>query len=288
MTTWRSRRETRRQQAIAAARREQLDHLLAQGDEQHSPTISNVPNQEHSRRDKIRGPVGKAFLWCTITTLAIISGLLFGGPLFGDPWRPVPLLFAASVAVISVGESARHMRKLGAIDQTWIGAVSVLLLSVFFLGAHGQVVVEGKPYWRNSTTAQSYELALEMRADLYVLQENQSLLFYPPEQARGLIPLLKGAAQQADQLVIRWNPATAPKDLPLPGFLMVYERMNVSADYQRKALVGYAAYLDQPDVRLAEEVETARALAEQSYLEAARELGVILEPLGITLSESVD
>jgi hypothetical protein len=232
--------------------------------------------------------VGSTLAWCLVTTVAAIAGLLYGGPLFGQDWRLVPLLVAASVVVLAGAETIRHMRRLRAIDQTWTSAIAVLLIAVFLLGAQGQVVVDGKPYWRNSTTAKSYELALTIRNDLYLLQENQSLLFYPPEQARGLMPLLKGAAAQAEQLASRWNPATAPEDIPLPGFLVVYERLNVSADLQRQALLGYAAYLNQPDARLAEEVEKTRALAELSYLQAAGELGAILEPLGIDLSKSGD
>lgn len=283
-----SRREAERQRLLAAARREQHERLLRTGD----GTVPNTPNapwhgelSPHAPRYERSGDPLPALLWLLGTTFSLIGGLLFGGPMFGETWRPVPLLLASSIFVITGAEALRRLRTLRDLDQIWTLSVSFLLIVVFVLGAQGQVVIDGRPYWKYSTTATAYKLAVEVRDDLYLLQENQSLLSYPPEQARGLLPLYTAAAQQAEQVAVRWNPATAPTKLPTPGFLVVYERVNAAADLQRQALLGYAAYLQQPDARLASEVDAARARAEQTYLLAAAELGSAVKPLGIDLSK---
>ena len=282
-----SRRDADQQRLHAAARREHLDQLLRDGQSGTSDPQSQDIRQANpiSRPPQPSEGVAKALLWVLGATGSVIAGLLYGGPLFGQTWRAVPLLLASSVFVIASAEALRQLRKLRSLDTIWMTALAVLTVGVFLLGVQGQVVVNGKPYWRNSDTAQAYQLAVAIRSDLYLLQENQSLLSYPPEQARGLLPLFTTAALQAEELAKRWNPATAPSDLPAPGFVVVYQKVNSAADLQRQALLGYAAYLQQPDTLLASEVDKARLQAEQMYLIAAGELAASVKPLGINLSE---
>ena len=280
------RRDANRQRLQASARRAELDRLLStDGKMDYSPP--NDPNSRESQpnESRIKKETARAFFAVLLSTASIIIGILYGGPVLGNDWDAVPLLLASSVFVVAIAESVRLLRRVSSIDQVWIPAIGILLIGVFGLGVQGQVVIDGKPYWRNSATAYAYKLAAEIRDDLYILQENQSLLSYPPEQARGLLALYGAAAGQAEELSIRWNPATAPSDLPVPGFLVVYERMNSAADQQRQALLGYAAYLQQPDARLAEEIDRSRVTAEQTYLFAATELANAVRPLGIELSK---
>jgi len=281
----RSRRDAERQRLQASARRAELDRLLSSSTQTPHPNQHVVPQQPQPGTPKANGGVSKALLAVLASSFAVIGGLLYGGPVLGRTWDPVPLLIASSVFVVMVAESVRLLRRVTPVARVLVSSVGILLIGVFVLGVQGQVVIDGKPYWRNSTTANAYTLAVEIRDDLYLLQENQSLLAYPPEQARGLLGLYGAAAKQAEELSIRWNPATAPTDLPTPGFLVVYERVNAAADQQRQALLGYAAYLQQPDSRLAEEVDRARATAEQTYLVAAAELANAVRPLGIELSK---
>lgn len=279
-----ARRDAERQRLQASARRAELDRLLSTDDTLDLPHGSNE-QQTQAREYKIKRGTAKTFFTVLLSTASVIGGILYGGPVLGNDWNAVPLLLASSFFVVSIAESLRLLRHASTIDQIWIPAVGILLLGVFGLGVQGQVVIEGKPYWRNSDTAHAFMIASEIRDDLYILQENQSLLSYPPEQARGLITLYGAAAGQAEELSKRWNPATAPSDLPVPGFLVVYERMNAAADQQRQALLGYAAYLQQPDARLAEEIDRSRGIAEQTYLLAATELANVVRPLGIDLSK---
>ena len=280
------RRDAERQRLHASDRRAELDRLLLNdGKIDYSLSTGPITQQPESRAPRYKRVTLRALLAVILSSSSIIGGILYGGPVLGNDWNIVPLLLALSVFVVAIAEFVRFLRRISTVDQVWISGVGILLVAVFCLGIQGQVVIEGKPYWRNSTTANAYNLAGEIRKDLYILQENQSLLSYPPEQARGLLSLYGAAAGQAEDLAIRWNPATAPSDLPLPGFLVVYERMNSAADQQRKALLGYADYLQQPDARLAEEIDKSRVNAEQTYLLAATELANIVRPLGIDLSK---
>ena len=283
------RRDANRQRLQASARRAELDRLLStDGKMNYSPPDDPNSRESQPNEYRIKKETARAFFAVLLSTASIIIGILYGGPVLGNDWNAVPLLLASSVFVVAIAESVRLLRRVSSIDQIWIPTTGILLIGVFGLGVQGQVVIEGKPYWRNSATAYAYKLAAEIRDDLYILQENQSLLSYPPEQARGLLALYGAAAGQAEELSIRWNPATAPSDLPVPGFLVVYERMNSAADQQRQALLGYAAYLQQPDARLAEEIDRSRVTAEQTYLLAATELANAVRPLGIELSKQED
>lgn len=272
---WQRRRVERHTRMIAAARRRQMEQLLESG-----PVTA--PRAAQPASDHRHGAA--ALTWTLGTSLAAMFGLGVGGPFFGGTWDPVPLLVAASLVVLGAGESYRHLRRAD-VKVRLTGVLLVLVVaSSFVMGVRGQVTVDDKPQWRYSRTAQANELALAIRSDLYVLQENQSLFSYPPEQARSMLAYYESAAAQAELIAARWNPATAPAELPLPGFLTVLERVNSAADQQRQALAGFAEYVRQPDPRLAERVQAAATAAEQNYLLAAQELARIVTPLGLELA----
>lgn len=276
VNNWQRRRAERRARMIAAARRRHLEQLLESGPYQSQPANATAPSRN-----------GRAVtvLWSGIFALTVAIGLGVGGPFFGTGWEPVPLLVAGALALLAGGESARRLSDSDLGTKLTALLVVVLTAVSFTLGIRGQVTIQERPQWRYSDAAEASQLAIAIRDDLYILQENQSLFSYPPEQARSMLAYYQSAARQAEMIATRWNPATAPNDLPLPGFLVVLEKVNSAADLQRQALVGYADYVRQPDVRLGEQVQATATAAEQNYLAAAQELARIVTPLGIELTD---
>lgn len=275
LENWQRRRAERRTLMIAAARRRQMEQLLETGPHQ-SATLNTNPSR-YKRSPAAHG-------WVLVAALSGAIGLGAGGPFFDGTWRPVPLLVAGSVVVLAAGEALRRLRGTSLLSRLLAGLVVIAVAISFGLGVHGQVTVEDRPQWRYSRSAQASELALAIRTDLYILQENQSLLSYPPEQARSMHAYYQSAVVQAEQIAARWNPATAPVELPTPGFLSVLEKVNTAADLQRQALAGYADYVRQPDARLGEQVQLTAAAAEENYLLAAQDLARVVTPLGIDLT----
>jgi hypothetical protein len=281
LDNWQRRRADRRARMIASARRRQMEQLLETGP--HTLPATKQPGL----RSTHASPGAKAgLIWVVVATLAAVVGLGSGGPFYGDAWDPVPLLVAASVTVLAGAESYRRLRESSAVLKLLAASVVVVFGASFVLGVQGQVTVQDRPQWRFSKTAEASELASAIRADLYVLQENQSLLSYPPEQARSMLAYYQSAAAQAEQIAARWNPATAPLELPVPGFVGVLEKVNSAADLQRQALAGYADFVRQPDARLGEQVQAMATAAEQNYLLAAQDLATVVTPLGIELTGS--
>jgi hypothetical protein len=273
-----SRKQLRQQRLKASARRDSFDRQL---------TNHNSPNNLDYKQEK-GSQIFKTFFLSLLSTFAFLGAIIYGSPIYGENWNSLALLIALSVLILVLAESVRTGKNITILHRTWIALFCSLITIAFFMGAYGQVVIEGKAYWRGSTTAQTYNLATKIRSDLYLLQTNQSLLAYPTEQARGISSLFVTAAKQAESVSLRWNPAIAPKDLPLPGFLLIYQHINQSAELQRQSLLGYIRYLEQPDTRLAQEIDEAKAKSEQLYLQAAIELASIVRPLGIDITKQVD
>jgi hypothetical protein len=281
VVNWQRRRNERRLRLIAAARRRQMEQLLETGP--HNAADPSRPMSEQRQTFSVVG-VG----WALLTALTLVAGFGAGGPFFASEWDPVILLVSGSVSIISGAESWRHLRRSGPPARI-VSALGVLVIaSSFALGLNGQVSVQDRPQWRYSDAAKASELAFAIRADLYILQENQSLFSYPPEQARSMLAYYESASVQADRIAARWNPAIAPAELPLPGFISVLEKVNTAADQQRQALAAFADYVRQPDARLAEQIQVYATNAETNYLLAAQELASTVTPLGLELAPDGD
>lgn len=164
--------------------------------------------------------------------------------------------------------------------------VTLVTFTSYAAGSLTQIVVDGQVQLRGSVGDRTYRLAKEVLSDMLILEENQRLLELPPEQARGVFELYAEAAAQSSGIAARWNPATAG-DVPLPGFVTVFEKLNEAADLQARTLLAYADDLQQPDTARQQRIVQTRArisdllTGEQG---AVSELGSTIAPLGITLT----
>jgi len=285
-------------QRRAESRRRSLEHKLDGSEMQGLPRLPQEPpmrsladvEAESSRRPARRQPLPWVASLVVVTGVVLtVLGVLFavsgGTPVFSGSWEPAQfgwlvLPVVGAVAVIRSWSRVTTRTKVAAV------ALAVVTFTSFTTGSLTQIVVDGQVQLRGSVGDRTYRLAKAVLADMLVLEENQRLLELPSEQARGVFDLYAQAAAQSGGIAARWNPAIAG-EVPLPGFVSVFDKLNKAADLQAQALLLYADDLQQPDPARLQRVVAARTRISELLTGdegAVKELGSTIAPLGISLT----
>ena len=184
---------------------------------------------------------GKTFLVIFLTSLQFI-GLSFG---FYMEKSPLYYFLLAGVLLVDFFVVKYMYNKYSGILVSIVIGV-MLPLIVFGTGIANQNKIGDKPLLVNSQSDKSFMLANELLSDLLTMEDNEKLLSLPYPQARGISQLYIEAANQSAYISKKWNPVTN-QNPPLPGFILVFQKVNRAADIQAHNLNLYYNLLQQSD-----------------------------------------
>ena len=150
-----------------------------------------------------------------------------------------------SLYIITISQLIIDYKKVGLISKIFSAFITILFLFSSFLGHQNTVNVNGKNLLFFSNEKKIYDLAIELRDELYIIQENQIFFTYPPQQVSTMSDLLIKAAGQAASISKKRNPALIDK-LPAQEFFLLYEKINKLSELQKNNLNNFINYSNEP------------------------------------------
>lgn len=160
-----------------------------------------------------------------------------------------------SLYIIMVSQLIIDYKKVGLISKLFSAFISILLISASFLGSQNTINVNGKNLLFFSNEKKIYDLAIELRDELYIIQENQIFFTYPSQQVSTMSDLLMAAAGQAASISKKRNPALIDK-LPAQEFFLLYEKINKLSELQKNNLNNFINYSNEPTDAFKIEINT--------------------------------
>ena len=160
-----------------------------------------------------------------------------------------------SLYIIMVSQLIIDYKKVGLISKLFSAFISILLISASFLGSQNTINVNGKNLLFFSNEKKIYDLAIELRDELYIIQENQIFFTYPSQQVSTMSDLLIKAAGQAASISKKRNPALIDK-LPAQEFFLLYEKINKLSELQKNNLNNFINYSNEPTDAFKIEIKT--------------------------------
>jgi hypothetical protein len=214
--------------------------------------------------------------------VAAAYAVVGGSPALKGVWNALPLVVGSLLCIALAALAASVWPRSGKGARFTAITIPTLIAAALTLGVANQVVIDGKVYWRGATEAVAYSTAVDLRGDLYLLQENQVFLTLSPDQGRGLIAAYRDALAQADAVAAKWNPAVT-KAPDVAGFADAYVHANRAAAAQAQALRLYLDNLEVTDTARTAEIVRLYETTRTSYSQAAATLAYSLKGIGIRL-----
>lgn len=266
--------------------REIVQHYKKRKDfKKRKPLYQNRSNSENFR-PFVNSHLKDFTLVRAISAIALgaLSGFTFFSVLLSFEKKTL-LVFIGLLSLSVIGFVHFNFKKYkkGLLILLWVGFAFVGL--AMLVGKTSTTFIQNKPVLVNSTADKTYKLANGVLSDLLTLEDNQKLLRLSLSEARGVPDLYIKASKQSAYISKKWNPALA-KNLPAPGLMEVYVKINKAADQQSEALALFYNLLQQQDSNSLEKLK----LLEASYMElmygsdgAVNSLKKAVSPFGIVL-----
>ena len=196
-------------------------------------------------------------IFSLLGVLLVVWGVLITTPLISGEWdiNGVGLIL---ISFLFFYLSSLVIRSAGGFSKTLSLLMCGLVIIFAPVGVFSQVVVDGQAQLIGSQLDRAQRINDDILNDMYILENNQKLLELPLEQARGLAPSYQEAISTGLSIAAKWNPATA-SNLPSPGYLPVFRKVNTAADLQASALGLYIANMSEYDNARQEQIISSRS-----------------------------
>lgn len=178
-------------------------------------------------------------------------------------------------------------KKVGLISKLFSAFISILLISASFLGSQNTINVNGKNLLFFSNEKKVYDLAIELRDELYIIQENQIFFTYPSQQVSTMSDLLIAAAGQAASISKKRNPALIDK-LPAQEFFLLYEKINKLSELQKNNLNNFINYSNEPTDAFKIEINTINQDINLLILDSATILKALAKQYSFSLERETN
>lgn len=165
------------------------------------------------------------------------------------------------------------------------GATVLVTLAVVAFGvgvAATPVVVGGRVQLSTSTTARAYDLAMQMRTDLYRISALDRLAAYGQEDARVHVDEYPGAIAELQSMNARY--AGAQGGVVSPQFADAIGHLRTAAYWESKALDSKSQLVTQTDDKLTADVASYRNTAWTESLIAANTLEAAAQKFHFTVT----
>lgn len=224
-------------------------------------------------------------IFTTLAAFLVVWGVVASTPLVSGSWDWTGLSLIL-ISLLFIYLAALVYRSAGVFSKIASAVVSLLIIVFAAGGALTQVVVDGEAQLAGSTLDKAQRINELIVEDMFTLEDNQKLLELPLEQARGIIPLYEKAINDNLVIAATWNPAIA-SDLPAPGYLTVYQKVNAAADLQASALSLFLSNMEQYDNARQERIVLSRSEV-TSLLSGPEGAATILNSTSSSLGLSLD
>jgi hypothetical protein len=192
-----------------------------------------------------------------------------------------------SLYIIMVSQLIIDYKKVGLISKLFSAFISILLISASFLGSQNTINVNGKNLLFFSNEKKIYDLAIELRDELYIIQENQIFFTYPSQQVSTMSDLLIAAAGQAARISKKRNPALIDK-LPAQEFFLLYEKINKLSELQKNNLNNFINYSNEPTDAFKIEINTINQDINLLILDSATILKALAKQYSFSLERETN
>jgi hypothetical protein len=178
-------------------------------------------------------------------------------------------------------------KKVGFISKSASVVISILIIYASFLGHQDTVKVGGNNALFFSNEKKIYDLAIDIRDEIYIIQENQIFFTYPSQQVATMSDLLTAAAGQAADISKKRNPALIGK-LPAQEFFALYEIINKLSQLQKNNLNNLINYSNDPTDALELEINTVNQDINILIIDAASILKDLAKQYNFSLDRGTD
>jgi len=206
------------------------------------------------RGKNLLGVLGRAGVGVSLSV-----ALAGASPLVSGAWNwaalGIALVFFAVLLRVCSGKGDRRARIIG---WTLAGA----LVTLTGVGALTQNVSDGNAVPVGSVKDRTIDELKDIEQAVYVMQENQKLLYLAPEQALGIQSAYTKAHDQAIYVMERWNPVTADGSFDVDVLLLMTD-LNAAAARQAAAFEAFTVNLTRPEQAVEAKMQSLRAETEQ-------------------------
>ena len=197
------------------------------------------------------------------------------------------LCIGFSLYIILLSQLVIDFKKVGFISKSLSVVISILIIYASFLGYQDTVKVGGNNALFFSNEKKIYDLAIDIRDEIYIIQENQIFFTYPPQQVATMSDLLAAAAGQAADISKKRNPALICK-LPAQEFFVLYEIINKLSQLQKNNLNNLINYSNEPTDALKLEINTVNQDINILIIDAASILKDLAKQYNFSLDRGID
>ena len=197
------------------------------------------------------------------------------------------LFIGFSLYIIILSQLVIDFKKVGFINKSVSVAISILIIYASFLGYQDTVKVGGNNALFFSNEKKIYDLAIDIRDEIYIIQENQIFFTYPSQQVATMGNLLSAAAGQAADISKKRNPALIGK-LPAQEFFALYEIINKLSQLQKNNLNNLINYSNDPTDALELEINTVNQDINTLIIDAASILKDLAKQYNFSLERDIN
>ena len=197
------------------------------------------------------------------------------------------LFIGFSLYIIILSQLVIDFKKVGFISKSVSVAISILIIYASFLGYQDTVKVGGNNALFFSNEKKIYDLAIDIRDEIYIIQENQIFFTYPSQQVATMGNLLSAAAGQAADISKKINPALIGK-LPAQEFFALYEIINKLSQLQKNNLNNLINYSNDPTDALELEINTVNQDINTLIIDAASILKDLAKQYNFSLERGIN
>ena len=197
------------------------------------------------------------------------------------------LFIGFSLYIIILSQLVIDFKKVGFISKSVSVAISILIIYASFLGYQDTVKVGGNNALFFSNEKKIYDLAIDIRDEIYIIQENQIFFTYPSQQVATMGNLLSAAAGQAADISKKRNPALIGK-LPAQEFFTLYEIINKLSQLQKNNLNNLINYSNDPTDALELEINTLNQDINTLIIDAASILKDLAKQYNFSLERGIN
>ena len=197
------------------------------------------------------------------------------------------LFIGFSLYIIILSQLVIDFKKVGFISKSVSVAISILIIYASFLGYQDTVKVGGNNALFFSNEKKIYDLAIDIRDEIYIIQENQIFFTYPSQQVATMGNLLSAAAGQAADISKKRNPALIGK-LPAQEFFALYEIINKLSQLQKNNLNNLINYSNDPTDALELEINTVNQDINTLIIDAASILKDLAKQYNFSLERDIN
>ena len=197
------------------------------------------------------------------------------------------LFIGFSLYIIILSQLVIDFKKVGFISKSVSVAISILIIYASFLGYQDTVKVGGNNALFFSNEKKIYDLAIDIRDEIYIIQENQIFFTYPSQQVATMGNLLSAAAGQAADISKKRNPALIGK-LPAQEFFALYEIINKLSQLQKNNLNNLINYSNDPTDALELEINTVNQDINTLIIDAASILKDLAKQYNFSLERGIN